>query len=95
MITFLPCFELVLANFLQQSGNAYQEAAAATNHLLAGVKFPLSETEEHVAKENVESYGIIWFPVFGKNQEKIIHRGHIFTFSSYWQHGFVKGCSRL
>ena len=46
MITFLPCFELVLANFLAQSGNAYQEAAAATNHLLAGVKFPLSGTEE-------------------------------------------------
>ena len=98
MITFLPCFELVLANFPAQPGHAYQEAAAATNHLLAGVKFPLSETEEHVAKENVESIALfpnIWFPVFGKNQEKIIHQGHIFTFSSYWQHGFVKGCSRL
>ena len=46
MITFLPCFELVLANFPAQSGHAYQEAAAATNHLLAGVKVTLSETEE-------------------------------------------------
>ena len=73
MITFLPCFELVLANFPAQPGHAYQEAAAATNHLLAGVKFPLSETEEHVTKENVESIALfpnIWFPVFGKNQEK-------------------------
>ena len=39
MTTFLPCFELVLTNFPGQSGQAYQEAAAATNHLLAGVKF--------------------------------------------------------
>ena len=46
MNTFLPCFELVLANFPAQSGHAYQEAAAATNYLLAGVKLPLSGTEE-------------------------------------------------
>ena len=39
MTTFLPCFELVLTNFPGQSGHAYQEADAATNHLLAGVKF--------------------------------------------------------
>ena len=46
MSTFLPCFELVLTNFPAQSGLAYLQAAAATNHLLAGVKFPLSRTEE-------------------------------------------------
>ena len=36
MSTFLPCFVLVLVNFATQSGHAYQEAAAATNHFLAG-----------------------------------------------------------
>ena len=46
MNTFLPGLELVLANFPAQSGHAYQEAAAATNYLLAGVKLPLSGTEE-------------------------------------------------
>ena len=35
-----------MENFPAQSGYAYQEAAAATNYLLVGVKFPLSETEE-------------------------------------------------
>ena len=35
-----------MANFPAQSGYAYQEAAAATNYVLAGVKFPLSGTEE-------------------------------------------------
>ena len=35
-----------VANFPAQSGYAYQEAAAATNYVLAGVKFPLSGTEE-------------------------------------------------
>ena len=46
MSTFLPRFELVLTHFQAQSGHAYQEADVATNHLLAGVKFPLSGTEE-------------------------------------------------
>ena len=90
MITFLPRFELVLANFPAQPGHAYQEAAAATNHLLAGVKFPLSETEEHVTKENVESIALfpnIWFPVFGKNQEKNHPPGpyiHLFFLLAAW-----------
>ena len=35
-----------MVNFPAQSGYAYQEAAAGTNYLLAGVKFPLSGTEE-------------------------------------------------
>ena len=46
MRTFLLCFDLVLTNFHAQARHAYQEATAVTNHLLAGVKFPLSGTEE-------------------------------------------------
>ena len=83
-----------MANFLAQSGYAYQEAAAATNYLLAGVKFPFSGTEEPPVF-NLKLHFLIWLFVLGKNQEKIIHRGHLFTFSSHWQHGFMKGCSRL
>ena len=43
---FFAMFEHFLAKFPAPLGYAYQEAAAATNYLLAGVRFPLSRPEE-------------------------------------------------